>query len=141
MNELNKSITTLVRTSLQVKDLLNMVIFRKIFAFADVPHLVKLLRNHIMDEGLKLPSGKVINGDVFQKLLAVDSGEFRLAHKLDLRHLAVSKRSVQLICKMTAEYHNFLSLSSFQDKLTERTSMLIYLSCIVMLQVLYAKLH
>ncbi|KAF0297725.1 Transposable element P transposase [Amphibalanus amphitrite] len=60
---------------------------RKIYTFADTPHLLKLLRNHIVDEGLRLPSGTVINKDVFLKLLAADSGEFRLAHKLELKHV------------------------------------------------------
>ena len=39
---------------------------------AFVPHLVKLLRNYILNQDLKLPSGKVINMDVFQKVLDVD---------------------------------------------------------------------
>lgn len=39
---------------------------------AFVPHLVKLLRNYILNQDLKLPSGKVINMDVFQKVLDID---------------------------------------------------------------------
>ncbi len=33
---------------------------RRINVFADVPHLLKLLRNHFLDEGLVLPSGTVL---------------------------------------------------------------------------------
>ncbi|KAF0310104.1 hypothetical protein FJT64_018853 [Amphibalanus amphitrite] len=68
-----------------------MALLRKIYTFADTPHLLKLLRNHIVDEGLRLPSGTVINKDVFLKLLAADSGEFRLAHKLELKPVQLAK--------------------------------------------------
>lgn len=44
---------------------------------AFVPHLVKLLRNYILNQDLKLPSGKVINKDVFQKVLDVDGAELK----------------------------------------------------------------
>lgn len=51
--------------------------------------MVKLLRNHIMDDGLRLPSGAVIDGSVFTKLLAADNAEFRLCHKLTVAHITV----------------------------------------------------
>ena len=51
--------------------------------------MLKLLRNHIMDDGLRLPSGTVVDSSVFVKLLSVDNAEFRLSHKLTMRHVTV----------------------------------------------------
>ena len=70
-------------------DVINACNCRKVYCFADVPHLLKLLRSHILDQGLRLPSGEVVGSGLFEKLLAVDSREFRLAHKLDRRHIDV----------------------------------------------------
>ena len=59
---------------------------RKIFCFADVPHLLKLLRNHILDSGLSLapadPSASVINRQMFEELLRKDNNELKLCPKL-----------------------------------------------------------
>ena len=68
-------------------------IHRKIFPFADVPNLLKLLRNHILDQGLRLPDGTTIDRDLFYRLLQVDNAELRLCYFLRLRHLTVSGKN------------------------------------------------
>lgn len=60
--------------------------------FADTPHLYKLLRNHLLDNGLPLPNGGVIDKQLFTDVLAIDSGnEFRILPKLGVdTHIMVS---------------------------------------------------
>ncbi|KAF0305880.1 Transposable element P transposase [Amphibalanus amphitrite] len=70
---------------------------RKIFPFADIPHMLKLLRNHIMDEGVRLRSGAVLNKSMFVKLLGVDNAEFRLCHKLTMRHVTAENQERQRV--------------------------------------------
>jgi hypothetical protein len=62
----------------------------KIFAFFDVPHALKNVRNHILDNGLKLPSGNVLNKHIFMNLLKKDAEEYKICHKLTYAHINVS---------------------------------------------------
>lgn len=57
-------------------------IYRRTSLLADVPHLLKPLRNHILGQGMALPSGKIINREVFQKALDADRAELKLCLKL-----------------------------------------------------------
>jgi hypothetical protein len=41
---------------------------RRIYFFPDVPHLLKLLRNHLLDSGLRLADGTVIQRLIFKVL-------------------------------------------------------------------------
>ncbi len=59
---------------------------RQVNAFADVPHMLKLLRNHFLDHGLVLPSGTRFVKEDMLRLLHVDGGELRLNHKLTELH-------------------------------------------------------
>lgn len=60
----------------------------KIFVFADIPHLIKLARNHILDQGFVI-NNSIINIDYFQVLLNISVSELTLAHKLTDLHLNV----------------------------------------------------
>ena len=64
--------------------------------FADTPHLYKLLRNHLLDDGLRLPGGGVLDSQLFADVLAIDRGkEFRILPKLGTEsHLRVSESAV-----------------------------------------------
>ena len=66
-------------------------LYRKIYAFADAPHLLKLLMNHILDQGLQLPgpNGPVLDKGLFQQLPAKDSSKLQLCHALQLKHIQV----------------------------------------------------
>ena len=44
--------------------------------FADIPHMVKLMRNHMMDQGLRLRAGDPANRNKIQKLPVVDQTMF-----------------------------------------------------------------
>ncbi len=67
----------------------------RVWVFYDVPHLIKLLRNHFLDSGLKLEDGTIIKKDVIQELLEKDAGEFKICFKMTSHHLSVSGRARQ----------------------------------------------
>jgi hypothetical protein len=61
---------------------------RPIFVFQDVPHLIKLIRNHVLDEGIFVDGtqAKLAKED-FVQLLKTDCGESRILHKLNEAHI------------------------------------------------------
>ncbi|XP_071572048.1 uncharacterized protein [Temnothorax nylanderi] len=63
----------------------------QIFVFADVPHLLKLLRNWFVDEGLSLGNCKnIFTADVFESIIKLgNSGDLRVAHRITERTLHV----------------------------------------------------
>lgn len=68
---------------------------RKIYVFGDFPHLIKLLRNHLLDNGIKLPDGTVLDKSLLEKLLKVQDSEFRLTHKLSHKHVYLKGKQRQ----------------------------------------------
>jgi len=64
---------------------------RRIFVFADVPHLLKLIRNHILDYGIQIQvAGSVISQTDFWRILELDCGEFKINPKLTESHISCS---------------------------------------------------
>lgn len=55
-----------------------------------MPHALKNVRNGIIDKGLKLESGDVINIKIFEELLKLNKNDFKLCPKLSYLHLYVS---------------------------------------------------
>ena len=62
---------------------------RKVHIFPDPPHLIKSLRNHLLDGGFHLGDNKYLFRRDFEQLLDQDNGEIKLAHKLTREHFAV----------------------------------------------------
>jgi len=60
----------------------------KIYFFADVPHLLKLARNNLLDSGFTINDNH-INKTCLEELLTLNAGEFKIAHKLSQAHLDV----------------------------------------------------
>ena len=60
--------------------------------FADTPHLLKLLINHLLDQGVTLPDGTKVDKDLFTQVLKLDQGqEYRLLPKVSVAsHLEVN---------------------------------------------------
>lgn len=46
----------------------------KVFFFADVPHLLKLTRNHLIDSGFKLEDGGIVNRAPLDRLVQAHNG-------------------------------------------------------------------
>lgn len=55
--------------------------FNKIHVFLDMPHLIKLMRNHLCDDGW-LVNGVLINKSTLQDMISKDNGEIRVCPKL-----------------------------------------------------------
>ena len=55
---------------------------RRVYVFPDAPHLLKLLRNHLLDKGYLLQDGTEIDKDDLKKIVEKDSGELKILHKL-----------------------------------------------------------
>lgn len=77
--------------------------------FADAPHLLKLLRNWLLDTGFELKDGSVLKKDILTELIESGSTEISSLYKLTSRHLEVKKAqrqnvllAVQLLSHTTA---------------------------------------
>jgi hypothetical protein len=59
----------------------------RIWVFPDFPHLLKLMRNHTMDDGITFKDGSVLNKDTFLKFLQMQQKEFSMAPSIIHRHV------------------------------------------------------
>lgn len=73
----------------------------KIFFFADVPHLLKLARNNLLDSGFQI-KGDIINKTCLEELLTLNAGELKIVHKLSKLHLDVKGTQRQKV-KLAAQ--------------------------------------
>ena len=70
---------------------------RTVHVFPDAPHLLKSLRNHILDHGLILSNGALLLRHHFQELVSSDSGEYQCTFKLNQHHLDVTHQERQRV--------------------------------------------
>lgn len=63
---------------------------RYIYVFPDVPHDLKNIRNHVLDDGVQLATGHVIQKSTFEILLEANSRELKLCPKFNSFHLDVT---------------------------------------------------
>jgi len=54
----------------------------KVFGFADVPHLLKLVRNHLLDYELHLSDGRMISRASLDALVEIQTGQLKVGWKL-----------------------------------------------------------
>ncbi|CAI6375105.1 unnamed protein product [Macrosiphum euphorbiae] len=59
----------------------------KIYFLADAPHLLKLIRNWMLDAGFILSDGSRINSAPLKELLKITQTEISVCHKLSQKHL------------------------------------------------------
>ena len=57
--------------------------------FLDAPHLLKLVRNHLLDHGFQKDGKMFVTCFPIKELLLVDGGFLRLAHKITRENLDV----------------------------------------------------
>jgi len=62
---------------------------RSVWCLSDIPHALKLLRNHFLDHGFTLPSGTIIKKDTIKELMDMDCKELKIVHKLSPLHVNV----------------------------------------------------
>lgn len=75
---------------------------RKVFMFADAPHLAKLLRNHFIDDGI-LSNGKKLTAAPLFELLQKDKEDLRIAPRL-ISKLLIVKGSERQKVRLTIGY-------------------------------------
>lgn len=61
---------------------------KPIYMFADVPHLIKLARNHFLDSGFVLPNQKYIGKQIIQEVINLNKGDLSCIYKVSDRHLS-----------------------------------------------------
>lgn len=54
----------------------------KYLTFADVPHLLKLVRNHLLDNELHLSDGRMISRASLDALVEIQTGQLKVGWKL-----------------------------------------------------------
>jgi len=75
-----------------------------IHVFADAPHLLKLARNHYLDQGFVLPSGTYIGRYNVEELIQLQSkSDFQYTFKISEKHLYVSGPMRQNV-KLAAQF-------------------------------------
>ena len=81
----------------------------RVWCLADVPHALKLLRNHLLDSGFRLSTGTEITKEPIKQLMEKDASELKIAHKLTPLHLNVVgmerqkvRLAAQLLSRTTA---------------------------------------
>lgn len=97
------------------------------FVFADVPHLLKLLRNHFLDDGFVLHD-KPLTKDIIQKFLQIaEKMEVKMGHKLTKHHLDVKgsqrqkvKTAAQLMSHTTSKLITYCGGKKLSSILTIR---------------------
>lgn len=122
-----------LKISVEKTSFLHPITSQNIYVFADVPHLIKLARNHFLDKlifcneicffkliimgfyrGFVLPDGKYIGVNVIKELFKVNgNNDYKLAYKLSERHIMVGasrmnvKLAVQLFSNSVAKALSF----------------------------------
>lgn len=74
----------------------------KMFVFNDVPHLIKLLRNHFIDSGFIIDN-KEVKKDIILNLLSLQSNDLKITHKISAQNLSVvgaERQKVKLATKL-----------------------------------------
>jgi len=62
----------------------------KVYVFADAPHLLKLLRNHFLDEGFNIDD-RLIDKKCIQKVLAINVKDLKVAFAISQYYLDVKE--------------------------------------------------
>ena len=60
---------------------------QKIYIFPDAPHMLKLCRNHLLDDGYHLGEGCFLKKTDIEQVLHEDCGELKLCPSVSLEHL------------------------------------------------------
>ena len=91
-----------------------------LFFFADIPHMFKLLRNHLLDNGFFVNNSYNVTKDILNSILQLDKDQLKLCHKLSNAHVTVSnfkrqnvRMAIQVFSETTAKFiQNFIPNSS-----------------------------
>lgn len=79
---------------------------RQVFVFADVPHLIKLVRNNLLDHGFQLTGDKRVNSDCLRELVYRSTKDLKPTHRLSAKHIevqGVKRMNVRLAVQLLSE--------------------------------------
>ena len=87
----------------------------KVYIFSDVPHDIKLLRNHLMDSGLHIPSLETSIGKFdYQTLVAREHTELRMS-SVTKQHIEVVGQDRQNV-RMAAQLFTTKTIQAFKTQ-------------------------
>lgn len=81
----------------------------KIHVFADTPHLIKLLRNHFVDEGFYLHGVELQKNLIEQLIKITGSSDLNIAHKVSMETLHVKGAQRQKVKHATKLFSHTIS--------------------------------
>lgn len=94
----------------------------KVFVIPVVPHLIKLIRNHLIDHSFIIENN-IINSDYFEALLNISTSELTLAHLLTQHHLNVKgparqrvRPAIQLLSNSVAKAIEYCEKNGMMPK-------------------------
>lgn len=91
----------------------------KVFAFADTPHLLKLMRNHFLDTGFT-SHGELISARPVAKLLDVQRSDIGIAYRLTPEHFPTKRSTKRQKVKFAAQvFSNSVSAALLRLDATE----------------------
>jgi len=64
--------------------------------YSNVPHLLKLIDNNILDYGIKI-GNKLINSGLLFELINNQSGELSIVHKVNITNLTIKQSARQKV--------------------------------------------
>lgn len=84
----------------------------KVFVFADVPHLIKLLRNNLIDSDF-IVDGEILDKSLLEELLQLNSKDLKIAFNLSKENLDVKGFQRQRV-KLAAQVFSFRNAKSLE---------------------------
>lgn len=107
---------------------------RPVFVLADPPHLIKLVRNNLLDSGFQLQGDKRVSSDCLRELIVKGRKDLKPTHRLSLKHVDVHgvkrmnvKLAVQLLSETTSKALSYFGGKNLLEcKTWKDTSELIY---------------
>lgn len=70
---------------------------REVFILADVPHIMKLIRNNFIDSGFILHTGERVSDCAIREMMSMQKTELSLAHRINEIHLNVQGQQRQRV--------------------------------------------
>lgn len=81
----------------------------KVFVLADVPHLIKLIRNNFVDHGFSI-NNKLIKKDIIEQAInATSASDLKITHKITLEQLNVAGPQRQKVKYATKLFSHTIS--------------------------------
>lgn len=80
-----------------------------VYAFADVPHLIKLLRNHFVDSGFIVDKREINKEIIEELLLKTEKSDLSIAYKISINNLTVKKAQRQKVKLATKLFSHTVS--------------------------------